>query len=232
MNRQQSIDTILTQLDDFFSAKNQNEKYIIMALPLIVFGFLSYQLISPMTEEIVASKYSEMQALENKLTEDKSYMERETRNNDPEFFIKALQNEINLIKQDQLAVQNTRLYIDDKIKNEASFIVYNQQNWATFLNSISQRAAETGFKITYLNNALEDHNSTKLSKVLTIDVNGSGSFPKIMNFIDSIERHQLIVDIKQARLGDQNLTVLPMDAHEGVPAKLQIEIWGVDLEKH
>lgn len=231
MNFTKTFNETLAKLDDFFSVKSQNEKVIFMAFPLLVFGLLSYEAVTPMTQQMIDAAQADMQTVDDKITADNAYLESETQNGDREFFIKALQNEIVLLKKDQASVSSTRQYIDDKIKTNAGFIVYNQTNWAAFLNSISQRAAEAGFKVTAITNKIEDHNNTKLSKVLNIDVNGTGSFPKIMNFVDNIERNQLIVDIRRASLGDADSALKSFDQWDGIPAQLRIEIWGVDLDK-
>ena len=80
----------------------------------------------------------------------------------------------------------TNAYVDNKLK-ELSYLLFNDENWAKFLHSITQLAQKYSVRIKVIENKINEPSIQKIEQILTLKVDFSGSFANTMKFMNAIE---------------------------------------------
>ena len=154
--------------------------------------------------------------MEKKLQDEQSYLASVSRDGDETFFIKKVKNDIDTAKVLLEKTTFTNAYVDGKLK-ELSYLLFNDENWARFLNSITQLAQKHAVNIKIIENKINEPSIQKIEQILTLKVDFSGSFANTMKFINAIEESDLVVDIYE----------LNFKGVKNIEGQVNIAVWGM-----
>ena len=155
--------------------------------------------------------------MNKKLLDEKNYLASVSRDNNETFMIQKVQSEIDNSKVLLERTVLTNAYVDEKLK-ELSYLLFNDENWAKFLNSITQLAKQYAIDIKVIENKINEPSIQKIEQILNLKVNFNGNFHNTMKFINAIEESELVVDIY-----DFNCTA----SHKNIEGQLNIAVWGM-----
>ncbi len=210
-------DSILEQIDNSFKDKKQSEIFMIYIAIAAVFGFISYQFIYPITDSELKKTQRELKTVKTRLNAEVNYLRSKTVNNDSRYYVKKLKADIENLNKNLEKTKYENDYVDNKLR-ELSYLLFNDENWAKFLDNISYLAKKYNVQINYIKNRFNDINIQKVEEILEVDIDAKGKFNNIMNFINSLEESKLVVDIH----------TLHLEGKKGyVSVTLKISVWGM-----
>ena len=205
-----SVEDFLHNIDLFFKDKSQKDIYLIYTMIFgIIFSF-SYLFLWDMARESFYEIKQKISFLETELTNDKNYLKQ-----NPQIKIIQLDKDINIAKtQIKIHKQNNN-YIKTKIQSVSS-LIYDEIAWGEYLHSISKKANNNNIKIIKLTNK---YNIKKQSfgHMLDITINIHANYLDTLEFINSLEKSDLVVDIHG----------LGMKQEDKLYTDLNISVWGI-----
>ena len=139
---------------------------------------------------------------------------------DRNFMINKKQNEL-LQQQNKLAdAQNMNQYFDNKLK-ELSYLIFNEQSWADFLDNLAFLANKNNVKITKIINTFKEPNAQKIEQVLDVNISVDGDYRDIVSYINAIEESKLVVDVNNIDINSTN---------GKLKGNMGIYIWGMKYQ--
>lgn len=211
-----SFDTLFDKIDGFFQEKKGSEISLIFLMLFLFVGFLSYSYIFPITDVMLKQTIKNSQDMERKLLDTKSYLASVSRDSDNSFLIKKVKNDIDNTKVVLEKTTFTNAYVDEKLK-ELSYLLFNDENWARFLNSVTQLAQKYAVNIKVIENKINEPSIQKIEQILNLKVEFNGSFVNSMKFINAIEESELVVDIYE----------LSFKGVKNIEGQVNIAVWGM-----
>jgi len=211
-----SIDSLLDKIDLFFKDKKNNEIYLIFAMAFAVIGFIFYSYLYPVTEQILNQSMRSAKEVEKKLHDEQAYLVSVSRDGDATFLIKRVKSDI---ENSKLLLEKTIYmndYVDNKLK-DLSYLLFNDENWAKFLNTISQLAQKYSVRIKVIENKINEPSIQKIEQILTLKVTFNGSFANTMKYMNAIEESELVVDIYELNCTGQ----------KDIEGQFNIAVWGM-----
>lgn len=213
MNKISYIDKI----DDYFSLKTKNETSLIFMGVFLIVAFIFYILLFDPSIYEIEDAQKNYNATYKNLTNTNQYLKSVSQNNDDNFLVNQKISALNNSKQNLQSIKDANKYFDDKL-TKLSYLLFNEQNWAIFLNTITNLANENSIKIQKIKNEFKILTPQKIEQALNISIDLEGKFDNILEFINSIEESKLIVDIhKMDIVATQN----------NLSGKIDISVWGV-----
>jgi hypothetical protein len=204
------------KIDNYLNDKKSNELSAIFLLLFALIGFVAYSSIYPITEKMLKQSIKTDRNIEGKLRQEVSYLNSVSRNGDEKFYINKILSEL---KRQKGALEDSvfaNSYVDNKLKN-LSYLLYNDENWAKFLDSITFIAKEHNVNIKSIKNQFNEPNFQKIEQVLNINVDFSGDFNDVMKFINILEESELVVDIHKIKL----------ESSSSINGTFEILVWGM-----
>ncbi len=213
MNNNESI---FEKIDAYLVNKKSSEISLIFFMLFILIGFLVYSYIFPITEKKLKTTQKNLTKMSKKLVTEQRYLRSVAKNGDERYLIKKAKREIEdtKIKLEKTTYANT--YVDSKLK-ELSYLLFNNQNWAKFLDSITLLAQKYKVKIKVLENNINEPNLQKIEQILNLRVDFKGNFKNILKFINATEESKLVVDIYEINL----------ESKSGLNGYINIAVWGM-----
>lgn len=208
--------TLMEKIDNYLSSKKPSEQKIIYFSIFLILFVLSYQYLFPYTEKIVKRSENQKKDIQAKINEDKNFIASITVNGDKEYIIKALQNDIKNLKRKFTNLKHNNEYLDFQI-HTLSNLLYNEKNWAKFLDSIATKAKKHNIDINFISNEFVK-NSENFGHVLEIEIGCNGEFKNIIGFINSIEQSELVVDIYG----------MDLTSKADIETNLKVSVWGIN----
>ncbi len=205
-----NIEKYLYSIDQSFASKSQRDISLIYGMIFTALFGLSYALFWDGSEAEYQEVLVERKAIEKKLNQDKHYLTLH-----PESEIQAIQDQIDNININTLAMKDNNAYIKFKIE-KISELYYDEAAWGRYIDSISENAKRYGIKLKLLSNKLSKDNN-KFGHVLNIQVSASGKYQKVLHFINAMEQGDLVIDIH-----DFNLS-----ATETLNIDINSSVWGI-----
>ena len=180
--------------------------------------FLAYYFIFPIATKSHSKATRELRNIKNEFKTYKDILTSKNKNNGYEY--------INKLKEDNAKIKNSIaqykdliLFIDAKIQS-IDFIKFNKQNWSRTLYEITNKAQKNNINLTAFSNKLiQDKNTSGFSAKFSADINATGEFNDIMNFIHNIEKGYGVVDV--------NKIVLKMNKDK-ILTNISFKVWGVE----
>ena len=209
--------SIVKKIDTFFQERKKSEKYLIYGTIFAGIVAISYQYLLPAAQKFLKIQKSQKDKIEAKLNIDKSYIQAMTVNGDKEYYVKFYRKKIDDEKKKFLHYADKKEYLDQKIK-ELSYLLYNKKRWASFLNSLTQKAYKNGVEITYISNRFLDI-TKNFGHVLEVEVGCSGDFKNLISYLNSIEQSDLVVDVY----------ALQMVGANPIQLQFKVSVWGINL---
>jgi hypothetical protein len=211
-----SSENLFEKIDASLSQKKDSELALILLMIFVFIGFIVYSYIFPITDKKLKQTKRSLRSIEKKVQSEKMYLKSVTRNGDSRFYIKKEKNKIEGQKIQLEKTTYLNSYVDSKLKNLSS-LLFNNKNWAKFLDSIALIAVKNHVKIKIIENKIEKPDMQKIKQVLNLRVEFNGRFKNVMKFINTIEESKLVVDIYDMNLKGAN----------GVDGYINIGVWGM-----
>lgn len=211
-----SSENIFEKIDASLSNKKESELSLVFLMIFVFIGFISYEYLFPITQKMLKKTKTNLISMNKKVQSEKSYLRSVTRNGDEKFYIKKIKNDIEGAKIMLEKVKYTNSYVDNKLK-DLSYLLFNNENWAKFLDSIALIAAKNHVKIKIIENKINKPSLQKIEQILNLKVEFNGNFNNVMKFINSIEESRLVVDIHEMKL----------EGATGIDGFINIGVWGM-----
>lgn len=211
-----SLDSLLDKIDLFFKDKKSSEIYLIFAMAFALIGFIFYSYLYPVTEKILNQSIKNSKEVEKKLHDEQAYLASVSKDGDATFLIKKVKSDI---ENSKLLLEKTIYmndYVDNKLK-DLSYLLFNDENWAKFLNTISQLAQKYSVRIKVIENKINEPSLQKIEQILTLKVAFNGSFANTMKYMNAIEESELVVDIYELNCTGQ----------KDIEGQFNIAVWGM-----
>ncbi len=209
-------DKILEKIDIALKDKKSNELSIIYAGIFIVIAAIVYLYVLPESTQMLKNTKMQLSQIKNKINKETNYIRFKTVNGDKFYYIKIAKQKIKKTKDKFESTIYKNGYIDNKLK-ELSYLLYNDVNWANFIDDIAQNAKKYHVKINYIKNKFNILNYKKVEQILDIEVDANGNFNNIIKFINSIEESKLVADVHD----------LKMDIDKNIHINFKIAVWGI-----
>ena len=207
--------SILKPIDDFFASRKRSEKYLIYLSIFLGIFLSSYQYLLPYTEKLRKQAKREKEAIQSKIDIDRAYIRGITVNGDELFYIKTYSKQVKALQENLLFLRNKKNYLDEKIR-ELSYLLYNKQKWAEFLNSLTELADKHNIEINYILNNFLDVTKT-FGHVLEVEISCQGNFKNTIAYINDIEQSDLVVDVY----------AMKMSNNRPITTLLKVSVWGI-----
>jgi len=204
------------KIDNYLKGKKSSELSLIFFMIFATIGFVIYSSLFPVTEKILKKTKNTHKSIHSKLNQEKAYLNSVTRNGDKNFTIKKMDLEV---KKQRKLLEDTKYanaYVDTKLK-ELSYLLFNDKNWAKFIDSIAFIGKKYGVGIALIANSFFEPNLQEIKQVLTVQVDFDGEFKNILKFINELEESELVVDINN----------LNLESSDTITGTLNIAVWGM-----
>ena len=168
-----NFDALLDKIDLYFENKKKSEIYLIFSMIFSVIVFIGYSYLVPITDSMLMKSSRSAKEIEKKLYDEVVYRASVSQDNDTNLFVKKQKTEIENSKVLLERTTYTNSYVDSKLK-ELSYLLFNNENWANFLNSLTQLAQENSVHISSIENKINEPSIQKIEQVLTLKVDIKG----------------------------------------------------------
>lgn len=196
-------DNTLTKIDNYFDEKKPSEVTIMLFAALVLSAVIVYYGIIPYVQDYYDESIRENDRITQDLNKVNSYLSTVSQGDDRNFMINKKQNEL-LQQQNKLAdAQNMNQYFDNKLK-ELSYLIFNEQSWADFLDNLAFLANKNNVKITKIINTFKEPNAQKIEQVLDVNISVDGDYRDIVSYINAIEESKLVVDVNNIDINSTN----------------------------
>ncbi len=204
--------TIFDKIDAFFGAKKPSEASLLYFGAALFVGFLVYQFIFLETDQQLKTTEVKLVSVKDKVTDQKRYLSSNTPAK-----LKQLKK---VVIQKNAEFDDTIYkisYVDNTL-TELSYLLFDDENWAGFVDNISYLAKKHKVEIKEIANKFYEPTFQKITHVVEIDVKSKGNFTDIVKFLNEIEESQLVIDVNQIEI------TKPEDKLE---ALFKIAVWGM-----
>ncbi len=209
-------DKLFEKIDLALKDKKSSELFIIYMGIFIIIATIIYLYVFPISEQMLKGTRNELNQIKSKINKESNYIRMKTVNGDKLFYIKKAKTKIKDTREQLEATIYENGYIDNKLR-KLSYLLYNDVNWANFIDNIAKNAKRYRVKINYIKNQFNELNYKKVEQILDIEVDANGNFNNIIKFINSIEESNLVVDIH----------ALKMDIDKNIHVNFKIAVWGI-----
>ena len=207
-----SVEEFLLNIDNSFKDKEQNEIYMTYILIFGVIFAFSYLLLWEDSEREFNKIKTNITAINKKISTDKLYMQQ-----NPKIDIQRLNQAIQKAKNGTKSFKENNDYINEKIKSIAE-LKYDKKAWGKYLHSISINAKENNVKILEFTNTFGNTDSS-FGHILNISLKISSDYKNILNFMNSIEQSNLVVDLHSLEI------IHGLD--NKLNSEFEISVWGI-----
>ncbi|WP_455756529.1 type 4a pilus biogenesis protein PilO [Sulfurimonas sp.] len=204
------VEDYLQKIDYSLKEKTQKDIYMIYIMIFSLIFAFSYLLFWDTSEAAFKAKRAQVVALQSKIANDNNYLQL-----NPESKITYIENEIKKANEKMLSYKDNNQYIKNKIEDISS-LIYDDQTWGQYLHSISANAKKNKIKILNLSNKYIKSTSS-FGHILDINIRTSASFKNTINFINSLEQSELVVDLHD----------LSIEANKKLYSDINISVWGI-----
>ena len=217
-------DNILVKIDNYFDGKKPSEVTLMLIMALVLSGVIAYYAVIQYAEDYYDNSMLTNSQTTEELNKVNAYLDsvsqNNDRNNDRNFKINQKQNELKQRQNELADAKNMNQYFDNKLR-ELSYLIFNEQSWADFLDSLALLANKNNVKITKIVNTFKEPNAQKIEQILDINVSVDGNYKDIIGYINAIEESKLVVDVNGI---DINSTDGKLKGNMG------IYIWGMKYQ--
>ncbi|QOP40919.1 hypothetical protein [Sulfurimonas marina] len=206
-----NIEDYLHKIDTAFKDKPKRDIQMIYVMLVVGIFAFSYLLFWDSSFKGFEKTRAKVVSLEKKINTDEMYLQR-----NPESIIVNLNNEIKRIDQKTALTKESNNYIKSKIET-ISFLIYDEQRWGEYLDSITTNAQKYNMKLSEFTNKYAKTGKS-FGHVLDISVKGTGSYTNSLKFINALEQSELVVD-----LHDFSITAEDRKLY----SDLNLSVWGI-----
>ena len=205
-------ETIFKKIDNFFKQKKLGEQKIMYIMSFSLMFFLIYQFVYPKIQNLRDTSYNKLIPLQKEVKQKQIYLATNSDNR-----LAALKK----VSQQMIEEYDKSLYKISYVDNtlsELSYLLFNDENWAKFVDNISYLAKIYGLEIKEITNKFYKPTFKKVSQVITLEVKTKSNYISMMKFLNKIEESKLVVDISDINISkpDSKLT-----------SYFKISVWGM-----
>ncbi len=182
---------MLDKLEEFLEGKNEREKIIILLMPIMLFGAISYLHLFPLAEEYLKSAQNKKSSLTLRINQNRNYLKSIRADLGEKVIIAKYKKVVFKIRDEVVKVNSKINYINFKV-NE---FTKEQNRWSSFLDFIAFSSNKNSLNISHISSTQFPYENQRLFKNLHIEVQGSGDFKDILNYINDIETFGVFVDV-------------------------------------
>ena len=218
--------TTLDKIDSWFESKGSSANtYLLLAL--LVAGGLAYLILSPSSQEYFDKEENRLNKATQQLTEATSSLN--SFGPLPDGTYSQIKNKELVLKGEEARLNETidsNQYVDNKLR-EVSNVTYNRENWAEFLDSLTEMAVKSNVKVFSITS--EEKNvdpktmALKPQAMLDVGVAMEGTYHNVLRYINSIEESKMIVDVNK-------LDINRSSTDGKIGGTIGISIWGVKYQ--
>jgi hypothetical protein len=204
--------TTFDKIDAYFAAKKSSEATLLYFGAMLFVAFLVYQFVFLETDKNIKITESKLSAVKKKVNEQKQYLSINT----PARLVQLKK----LVEQKHVEYDNTNYkisYVDNTL-TELSYLLFDDENWASFVDDISRLAKKYNVEIKEIANKFYEPTFQKITHVVEVDVVSQANFSNMMKFLNEIEESQLVIDVHGIEIEK------PEDKLKGV---FKIAVWGM-----
>lgn len=204
--------TIGDKIDAFFVDKKPSEASLLYFGAMLFVGFLVYQFIYLETDKNIKITESKLNIVKKKVDEERRYLSSNTPAR-----LQQLKNEV-VAKYAEYDDANYKISYVDNTLTELSYLLFDDENWASFVDDISRLAKKYKVEIKEITNKFYEPTFQKITHVVEIDIKSKGKFSNMVKFLNEIEESQMVIDVHQIQI------TKPEDKLEGL---FKIAVWGM-----
>jgi len=203
---------IFSQIDTFIYAKKASEVSMFYLMAALLIGYVVYQFVYFQTDKQLTDTENKIMQLKQKRNAERNYLAQNTPQK-----LASLQK---IVKQKKQAFDDTLYkisYVDNTL-TELSYLLFDDENWAKFVDNISALAKKYHVEIKEIGNKFYNPTFQKITHVVEIDVVSSAKFTNLMKFINAIEESPLVIDINGIEMEKPDEKLL---------SSFKIAVWGM-----
>jgi Tfp pilus assembly protein PilO len=205
-------DSIFKKIDNFFKTKKPSEQNIIYMMVAVLIGYVVYQFVYFQTDMKRNEAYNRVVSMKTEVNQKRSYLSINT----PQKLEKMRASVKGKVKEYDNALYKIS-YVDNTL-SELSYLLFNDENWAKFVDNISYLAKKYGLEIKKITNKFFEPTFQKVSQVVTIEVKTKSNYQNMMKFLNKIEECKLVVDISDMKISKPD---------NKLSSSFKISVWGM-----
>jgi preprotein translocase subunit YajC len=202
--------SFLDTLDNTLEQQSEKDRLYLNLMIIMGLIFVSFYYIVPLFEQKHQNATSQLSKIERNLFADQNYIQQYSH-----AYFQRFDQEISKTKQAVALAQKTNEAIDYHL-SQLDNLVYTDERYGAFLHDVYKNAAKSKVQIVQLENSRFPLNSN-FSKVLTLNIKTLGGFHATLQFIDTLESNDLVIDV-------DNLTLT--NNEKGINADIKLVVWG------
>jgi type II secretory pathway component PulM len=204
--------TIYDKIDAFFASKKPAEARMMYAGAALIVGALVYQFVFLETDKNLKQTKTELASIEAKVNDHKRYLSINTQSK-----LASIKKSVDQ-KYAEFDDTNYKISYVDNTLTELSYLLFDDENWASFVDNISHLAKKHNVEIKEIANKFFEPTFQKITHVVEIDIKSRANFNNMLKFLNEIEESQLVIDVHGIELAK------PTDKVEGT---FKIAVWGM-----
>lgn len=210
------MENLFEKIDAYFAGKKSSEASIMFLMVGLVIAFIVYSYVFPSAESFLKTSEKNLKNMTKKVNQEKSYLNSVTRNGDRQFYVKKMRGDIETGKINLERMTYMNGFVDNKLK-ELSYLLFNDKNWAKFLDHLTFLAKKYNVRLTKISNEFNEPSLQKIEQVLNITLELRGGFNDIMKYLNAIEESRLVVDVH----------AIDIEGKKGLEGSMKIAVWGM-----
>jgi len=204
--------TLPDQIDSFFDSKKPSESTLLYVGAMFFIGYLVYQFLFLQTDANLKTTKSNLATVKQKVDSENMYLNSNTPHN-LQLLKKSVEN-----KYTEFDNTNYKISYVDNTLTELSYLLFDDESWATFVDDISRLAKKHKVEIKEIANKFFEPTFQKITHVVEVDIKSRGNFSNMVKFLNEIEESQMVIDIHNIEI------TKPDDKLEG---SFKIAVWGM-----
>lgn len=202
----------IDKIDLYFADKKPSEASLLYLGAMLFVGFLVYQFIFLETDKNIKVTESKVNVLTKKVNEARRYLSANSQAR-----LVQLQKSVDAKYAEYDDINYKISYVDNTL-TELSYLLFDDENWAAFVDNISHLAKKYNIEIKEIANKFYEPTFQKITHVVEVDIQSRGNFSNMVKFLNEIEESQMVIDVHQIQISK------PEDKLEG---EFKIAVWGM-----
>ncbi len=203
---------IFSQIDSFFAQKKPSEVSMFYFVAALLIAYVVYEFIYMETDRKLQQTQNRIVQVKQKINTERNYLAQNTPQK-----VAMLQKVVKEKKRQFDDALYKISYVDNTL-TELSYLLFDDENWAKFVDNISALAKKHQVEIKEIGNKFFNPTYQKITHVVVVNVTSKARFTNLMKFINEIEESPLVIDIDQLKMFKPDDKVL---------SEFRIAVWGM-----
>lgn len=203
---------LFSQIDNFFAEKKPSEVSMFYFVAALVIGYVVYQFIYLETDRQLQQTQNKILQIKSKINQERNYLSQNT----PQKV--AMLRKVVKERKKQFDDALYKISYVDNTLTELSYLLFDDENWAKFVDNISALAKKHHVEIKEIGNKFFNPTYQKITHVVVVNVTSKANFTNLMKFINEIEESPLVIDIDQLKM---------FKPDDKVMSEFRIAVWGM-----